>query len=214
MVEAAQKLGCTNIQEVRFLADEMKGGASGGTMASVFNIFESLSMSELMELLNPFYLNPRDASTRKPIMPHDNKALLVQSSDNTVMGYDSVTRSWTIPYVMQAIDTRLVNRSNALSGFQYGRTMVFSERMMVPNFFAALLGSVALSVFQLLVLVPFTRYFVKKVVPKPGQGPSQEMLDTGFFTARLWAKALNATTGEEVLVRGSVEARNGDPGYR
>lgn len=214
IVEEAQKRGCTNVQEVRFLADKMKGGASGGTMASVFNILESLSMSELLELLNPFYLNPRDPSTSKPEVPHDNKALIAQSSDNTVMGFDSVTRSWTIPYVMQAIDTRFVNRSNALSGYKYGRTFVFSERMIVPNFLVALAGSVAMSVFQLMVLVPFTRYFIKQVVPKPGQGPSQDMLDTGFFTAKLWAKARNATTGEDVLVRASVQAYNGDPGYR
>lgn len=214
IVEEAQRRGCTNIQEVRFLADKMKGGASGGTLASVFNIFESLSMKELLELLNPFYLNPREVSTNKVEAPHDNKALLAQSADCKFMGYDKVTGSWTMPYLMQAVDTRLVNRSNAVSGFKYGRTFVFSERMVVPNMIVALLGSVALSVFQLMVVLPFTRFFIKKVVPQPGQGPSQDMLDNGFFTAKLWAKALHPATGQEVLVQASVQAFNGDPGYR
>lgn len=55
---------------------------------------------------------------------------------------------------------------------------------------------------------------VKKVVPKPGQGPSQEMLDHGFFTARLWGKATNPATGKTILAQGSIQAYNGDPGYR
>lgn len=200
--------------EVRYLADKMRGGPSGGTLASIFNMFESVPLFELMKLLNPFYLNPRDATTKNPTIPHENKSLYSQSCDNTVMGYDSVTKTWTMPYIMQAVDTRLVNRSNALADYRYGRTVVFSERLIVPNFFAALFGSIAMTIGQALIFFAPTRYLIKKLSPKPGQGPSPWMLDNGYFTARLWGKAVHPTTGEEVLVQGNIKAYNGDPGYR
>jgi short subunit dehydrogenase-like uncharacterized protein len=214
VAEELQRQGCPQISEIRYLAGKAKGGGSGGTVASILNIFESLSLTELMKLLNPFYLNPRDPLTKQPEAPHNNRRLHAQSSDNLVMGYDSIAKKWTMPYIMQAIDTRLVNRSNALTNYSYGRNFVFSERMKVPGFLAALLGSVGLSLVQMLFFFPFTRYLLKGVLPKPGQGPSQDMLDNGYFTAEIWGKATNATTGEEHLVRGDVKAYNGDPGYR
>ena len=81
MVQEAQKRGFTNIKEVRYLAGKMKGGASGGTLASVFNIFESLPPSERLKLLNPFYLNPRDPTTKEPtVAAHKQHQATVLSS--------------------------------------------------------------------------------------------------------------------------------------
>jgi short subunit dehydrogenase-like uncharacterized protein len=214
IAEEAFSRGCMSMTEVRYLADDAQGSVSGGTLASTFNIFDSLPFTELYKLLNPFYLAPRDSETRLPTIPHTSRSLYSRSSDNSVMGYDSVTRRWTIPYIMQIVDTRLVNRSNALLNYRYGRNFVFSERMIVPNFLVALIGSVALSVLQGLLIFPPTRYLIKCVSPQPGQGPSQWMLDNGYFTAQLWGKAVHPETGKEVLVRGSVKAFNGDPGYR
>lgn len=34
--------------------------------------------------------------------------------------YDKLGRAWTMPFVMQAINTRVVRRSNALLGNAYG----------------------------------------------------------------------------------------------
>ena len=214
VVQEAQCRGFTNIKEVRYLADKMKASASGGTLATVFNIFDTTPMKDLKKLLNPFFINPRDPATKEPAVPHDSAALYAAARDNTVMGYDSVTKNWTIPYMMQSIDTRIINRSNALSDYSYGRNFVFSERLIVPSFITAFFGSAAMTFFQLLIFLPFTRYFLKMVLPKPGEGPSQDMLDTGFFTARIWGKAINPTTGEEALIQGTVAAYQGDPGYR
>lgn len=71
------------------------------------------------------------------------------------------------------IDTRIVNRSNAVSNFSYGKSFVYSERQLHRGLLPALLTTVALAMFQLLILVPVTRSLLKRVLPKPGQGPSQ-----------------------------------------
>lgn len=214
IAEEAFARGCTSISEIRFLADKAEGSASGGTLASIFHMFDTLSISQLLQLLNPFYLNPRNVVTQEPTVPHASRALYTQSCDNNVLDYDAVTRRWTMPYIMQFVDTRLINRSNALLNYRYGRTFVFTERMIVPNFFVALLGSLAMGVAQALIAFPISRFFIKRMVPQPGQGPSQRLLDHGFFTARLWGKAVHPDSGEEVLVQGSVRAYDGDPGYR
>ena len=215
IAEEAESRGCTNgLQEIRFLADKMDGGASGGTLASAMHIFETLSFSQFLQLTNPFYLNPLDYKTKALSLPHNNKAFYTQSCDNAVMGYDTITKRYTIPYMMQAIDLRLVNRSNALSNYRYEHNLVFTERMIVPNIFIAVFGSIALTIAQMLLIFPISRYLIKPFLPKPGEGPSQRLLDHGFFTAKLWGKGLNASTGEEIIVQGSIQAYHGDPGYR
>ncbi|KAJ1433775.1 Saccharopine dehydrogenase-domain-containing protein [Ochromonadaceae sp. CCMP2298] len=186
---------------VRFAADKSKGGVSGGTIASVFNILESLPLSELMKLANPFYLNPR------------NSQGAIDACDNMMPGYDDVAKKYTMPYFMQGIDLRLVNRSHALNGFKYGRDLVFSERMLLPNLPMAVIGSAVMALVQLMFLLPFTRFFLKKVLPSPGEGPDQDKLDNGFFTALLYAKGVNAA-GKTEVVSGTVRAFGGDPGYR
>jgi len=40
------------------------------------------------------------------------------------------------------------------------------------------------------------------------------VLDNGFFKMSLWATALDVSSGQESVLRGSIEAFQGDPGYR
>mmetsp|Transcript_9726 Transcript_9726/g.16065 ORF Transcript_9726/g.16065 Transcript_9726/m.16065 type:complete len:445 (-) Transcript_9726:771-2105(-) len=230
IVDEIQRRGLI-AQEVRFAAGPSKGGVSGGTLASVYNILESQPMGELMKLASPFYLNPRisPSSTSatginnnssgeegSPVdMPYEKGSkLYAAASDNMLPGYDDVAKKWTMPYFMQGIDLRLVNRSNAISGFSYGRSFLFTERMLVPNAAIAFIGSGVMLLVQLLLVVPFTRFFLKKLLPKPGEGPDQDTLDNGFFTAVMWGKAKNPTSGEVEVIKGTIEAYQGDPGYR
>jgi short subunit dehydrogenase-like uncharacterized protein len=61
----------------------------------------------------------------------------------------------------------------------------------------ALIGGVAL---------PFIRPLLEKRLPSPGEGPSKEVRDNGFFKTRLMA------LGDGQVVRGLVADRH-DPGY-
>ena len=51
--------------EIRVVASEMEGGASGGTLSSVMNLFGSSSLRELVQLLNPYFLCPRVEGKKK-----------------------------------------------------------------------------------------------------------------------------------------------------
>ena len=62
-------------------------------------------------------------------------------------------------------------------------------------------------------LHPFLRNIIKAFVPKQGEGPNQDMLDNGFMNIGFWGQGHNSE-GVEVIVKGGVIAKNGDPGYR
>ena len=196
--------------EVRFLADDMLGAASGGTIASVVNIFESYPTSKLVELANPFYLAPR-GEDYKPIQATDS-SIITAGSDNMVVGYDKILKRYTMPWIMQGIDTRVVNRSNALSGWAYGRNFLYSERMIAPSLFSAIISMILMPLGSALLFFPFTRNIVKKFLPKPGEGPNEEILKNGFFKIKLWGRGKNSD-GKEEIIQGGIVALNGDPGY-
>lgn len=196
--------------EVRFLCWDVKGGASGGTIASVMNLFDN-SLGALLEMANPFYLAPRDPITKQPIQPRDQK-IISAATDNLVLGYDTVFKTWTMPWLMQGIDTRIVNRSNAVQGWLYGREFLYSERMRAPNPLVALLFTLMLPFGSLLCYLPFTRNILKRFLPQPGEGPDEQAMATGFMKIKLWGRGRDSA-GKERVLRGGVTAVNGDPGY-
>jgi short subunit dehydrogenase-like uncharacterized protein len=198
-------------KEVNFVVTESKGSVSGGTLASMINVFASSSMKLLQELLNPFFLNPRD-STGAIVTPA-NPDVVSRSGDRALPVYDRVLRAWTMPHVMQAVDYRVVNRSNALLKWGYGKDFVFSEGLKTPNFIAAALGSVAFPVIGALMVFPPSRWIIQRLVPQPGEGPSAKMLEEGFFRVKMWAKGVDPATGEVSTLTGGIDAMKGDPGY-
>lgn len=216
-------LGCQMIAEemlkrglepnhVRLLLIKAKGQASGGTIASLLAIFE-FPLKILRQLTNPYFLNQRkpDGLLDEPTESNVRWA----ASDNAVVDYDRVQKSWTLPYLMQQIDTRIVNRSNSLLDFRYGRNFVFSERMMVPNLPIALVGSLLMPLLGSLFFFSFSRSILKIILPKAGTGPSKEVRENGFFKMALWGEGIS-TIGDSKpkIIKGGITAMNGDPGYK
>mmetsp|Transcript_3373 Transcript_3373/g.4650 ORF Transcript_3373/g.4650 Transcript_3373/m.4650 type:complete len:268 (+) Transcript_3373:446-1249(+) len=214
MVEQALRRPHMQVQEVRLNAGDGYGGVSGGTIASVLNMLETSSLSQLQALGDPYCLNPLDPATGRPLSPSLDPTLRARASDCSLPGYDPLARAYTAPYMMQGVDTRLVNRSNALQDWRYGRTMVFSERSLVSGPLMALMQALLTAWAGLLLVLPPSRALLKRLLPSPGQGPSQKVLDQGFFKMSLWAKVLDVSSGQESVLRGSIEALHGDPGYR
>lgn len=108
----------------------------------------------------------------------------------------------------------MVNRSNALQGFRYGRHFLFTERQRVGNPVLAVAGSFLLGLGSLLFIFAPTRYLLRLLLPRPGQGPSREERDSGFFSMGLWAEVVDESNGARSIVRGTVNAPHGDPGYK
>ncbi|MCZ6807839.1 MAG: saccharopine dehydrogenase NADP-binding domain-containing protein, partial [Deltaproteobacteria bacterium] len=185
--------------EVKMGAGEMSGRPSGGTLATMINMVNDIKENpNLRKVLgNPYALNPK--GVRGP-----------DKGDQTGIRFDKDFDMWTAPFVMAAINTRIVRRSHALMGLPWGEGFRYSEVMTMGKGArgfaraAAMAGGVV--GFFALVALPVTRPMIEKRLPAPGEGPDKEARENGFFKTRLIALG----NGHEV--RGIVEGFQ-DPGY-
>ncbi len=199
--EALENFGeyCTSIA-MRVKA--MKGGASGGTIASMMNVMEEVSANpELRSVLaNPYALAPEGMRTG-PKQPN----VVVPTNDAT-------SDSWVAPFVMASINTRVVQRSHALLGRPWGDDFLYDEAMMMgpgPLGIAkagALAGGLA-GFMGVSAIGPLRRLLNNHVLPKPGTGPTPEAQEAGFFDIRFFG-----TTAAGKTIRTKVTGDR-DPGY-
>lgn len=204
-------------KEVKTTLTKMQGGASGGTISSIATAVASSTLRDLRELMNPYYLLPR-SSTGQPMEP-SSKATSSAAADKMWFRYDPVIGQYCAPFFMQSIDTRVVNRSNAIGGadsenWKYGQDFIYSEDMASPNFIVALLTTLISHIGMLLMYGNLTRALLLAFLPKPGEGPSKKDREEGFFFFRSHGKGLDPKTGIVHSIVGRFNGPNGDGGYK
>jgi short subunit dehydrogenase-like uncharacterized protein len=183
---------------------ESKGGASGGTVASMLDIMDGVRRDRSLRrlLADPYALDP-EPGQGGPDGP-----------DRKGIHYEPRLRRWTAPFVMAAINTRIVRRSNAVAGYPYGRDFRYTEQMSLPAGLKGLAAATAVTggLGGLLVAmqVPALRRLIERRLPKPGEGPSEAQRAAGYFVVRLLAEP--GDDGPPLRLRGRVEDRR-DPGY-
>lgn len=209
-------LGCLMVAEalvergarptsVRLLAGESKGGVSGGTVASLMNVLdEAREDPEIRKVLGrPYGLDP-DPRFRGP-----------DGADQAGVRYDRDLELWTGPFVMAAINTRVVRRSHALRGRPYGEDFGYAEAMSTGRGARGLGRALALAGglggFLAAAQVKPLRALVERRLPRPGEGPDEASREAGFFVSRLVGHGVRPD-GETVTVRGEVRGTK-DPGY-
>jgi short subunit dehydrogenase-like uncharacterized protein len=145
---------------VRGRVRKMKGTFSGGTAASLkATMAAAAARPGVLELLrNPFSLTP---GFEGPRQPSGSKPMV-----------DEVLGRWVAPFVMAAINTRNVHRSNFLLGHAYGADFAYDE-MMVTG--AGEKGE------ALANAVAADKSLGSDDGPKPGEGPSREERESGFY---------------------------------
>ena len=92
-------------------------------------------------------------------------------------------------------------------GYPYGEDFEYSEWQLAPNALAAYLTSFSLGLLMLALYFPWTRQWLSRFLPAPGEGPSLEQRVNGHFELHF-----NALTrdGQKALCRVTGDA---DPGY-
>jgi len=154
-----------------------KGTFSGGTLASMTNmIVAGREDKNLVRLLaDPYALNPageRDGPDGR---------------DQSDVRYDELAGAWTAPFVMAGINTRVVRRSHALAGFPWGRDFTYREAMITgrgaPGWMRGTTLRLGLGALVVGIALSPTRALLQRfLLPSPGEGPSPEMQEAGFFT--------------------------------
>lgn len=188
-------------QQVKMRVKAMKGGASGGTIASMMGLIEAAKKDRKIakNLRNPYGLNPQDQMSG-PDRPD------LQSA-----AYDEEFEAWIAPFIMAAINTKIVRRSNALLGFPYGSEFRYDEAMLIGRGLSGRLkafgAAAGLAGFALGSAFDFTRGLLAKRLPKPGQGPSPEQRERGFFNLSFIGKTAD---GRRIKTKVTGDR---DPGY-
>jgi len=196
---AMQKYGRT-CPRVKLRVKAMRGGASGGTIASMLNVVKEASDDPELrrELANPYSLCP-DGYTPQLRQPNVSLA-----------EYDTDFKSWIAPFVMAAVNTRIVHRTNALSKQAYGADFRYDEAVLRGDGFkgraAATSMGAGLGAFMAAAAVPPTRWVLERFLPGPGEGPSPEEQRNGFFDIRIFGR----TEGHTLQVKVTGDR---DPGY-
>lgn len=192
--------------EIKHAFVAVKGGISGGTIASLIAIVEQAAEdSDLRKLLqNPYSLVPIPQPEEVP-------------ADQTWGVYDKDFGFWTVPFVMAAINTRIVYRSHALLGYPWGPSFRYHETQRhtsgASGRLTAQVYSAGLQVFTGLTAFGPTRKMLEKaVLPQPGEGPAKESRERGYFKSRLLGTVPSQDKEPEILVEGTVIGKK-DPGY-
>ena len=107
-------------ERVKLRINALRGGASGGTVASLLNVMKEVAADPSLRgiLSDPYALAPTEGDARPARQPN------VQLGE-----FDAEIKAWLAPFVMAAINTRIVHRSNLLSGFAYGQGFVYDEAL-------------------------------------------------------------------------------------
>ena len=152
-------------------------------------------------LADPYSLSPDRAAEPRP----------GDGPDSLHVRFDDIIGTWVGPFVMSTINTRAVRRSNALLGYAYGRDFRYDESVATGGGISGRLGATALAgsmaVGRGLLEFGPTRAIAEKLLPDPGEGPSDKTQEQGFFHI-----ILHARSPQRVLYRATVAAK-GDPGY-
>lgn len=198
--EAARADGST-LTGTTLVLVSARGGVSGGTVESMRVLVDEARSDPAQRALlaDPYALSPaRDAEPD-----------LGRESDVHVVG--RVDGRWTGLFVMAPYNARIVRRSNALQDWAYGRQFRYRE---VMSFGRGPLGpvlaagtSAGVAGLGVGMALPPTRALLDRVLPSPGEGPSERTRERGHFRTE--------TTGTSVdgaRYRTTV-AMKGDPGY-
>ena len=164
---------------------KMKGTFSGGTAASFAQTMARAAKEPdvINRLRDPFSLVPGFDGPRQP-------------SGSKVIFEDDLN-TWSAPFIMASINTKNVHRSNALLGHRYGEDFVYDEMFSTGP------GEQG---EQFANMIANDKSMAENP-PKPGEGPSKEERETGFYDAMF-----TGVTPDGTRLTAGVSGDK-DPGY-
>jgi short subunit dehydrogenase-like uncharacterized protein len=168
------------------------GRVNGGTLASLYHLLDS---GEMAVARNPFLLDPNPSS-------HTDLDR-ARNADPQGMHFDPELKVWVTPFLMGSVNTRVVRRTQALLGTSYGYQEYSKFKRASPARMLAIGGNI----FETLVAWRFTRGIIKRLLPQPGQGPSEKAMNEGFFECELVGRAKNGSQVRAIF-KGQGDAGN------
>jgi short subunit dehydrogenase-like uncharacterized protein len=177
----------------------ISGGFNGGTIATMLNKFET---GEYKKMGDPkLLLTEDDQNIHSP-------------NDTHYFGYDKKIARWSSPFIMGAINSKVVYKSASIMrhyGKPYANSISYSEHSSLGKWYNPLPF-----IFVSIILISITlfgpqkwfRLFLKMIMPKPGEGPSEEQIEKGYFIMNAFAQDHSGNKGQLKM------SYPGDPGNK
>ena len=175
-----------------------KGGVSGGTIESAFNMKNYKSNYKIG---HPFLLNSKEFIKNN----YNSK-----SKDKFSIKYIKDIKKYSAPFVMAIANTRVVRRTAELkqnNQTSYGPNFSYNEYMKTGSYLSALMITLGLGVLGLMIVSPISNLF-RKLFTKPGNGPDKKTRDEGWFESIFVVKTETDNKYKFRLFG------DGDPGYK
>ena len=207
----AKQDGAGDLGDTNFVLRGFSGGVSGGTIASMIEVFRAAS---------------GDPDTRKlledPYTLSGDRGAEPEFGDQPDVGRrrgseiaPELAGVWAAGFVMAMYNTRIVRRSNALLDYAYGRRFRYAEYMSVgPSVLAPVTAAVttAATAASAALGSRFFRFLprtlVERIAPKPGTGPSEQVRENGWYRVETYT---TTSTGARYV---ATMSQSGDPGYK
>ena len=180
--EAGGEMGDTTL-----VVKALRGGLSGGTLASLKGQIDEIRRNSVARkaMFDPNALAPG----REPAGERDQRWVARDPR-----------HGWIGPVVMATYNTRVVRRSAVL--LDYGPRFRYRETSAYGNPVTALVVTSSLGALVGGLAFPPTRKLLDRVLPGPGEGPSEKSRASGYFKMEVHGAGWRATV-----------AAKGDPGY-
>lgn len=166
---------------------EARGGISGGTVDSVRAELDAGPDRDPYSLSPDRSADPSGKGERDPLWPVR----------------DPIFDRWLAPNPFGPHDSRIVRRTNALLGHAYGPGFRYSEHLLTP---AGPVGAAAVTVglgaFAAGLRFAPSRALLDRMLPKPGDGPSERTRAKGSYRFEVRSGNWRATLAADL-----------DPGY-
>ena len=166
-----------NAKQIKYRTRGFSGGASGGTVDSLMSMMEQAKKdSSILKIIaNPYALNDKEKGLDGP--------------DKMSPYFDEDFDAWVGPFIMAGINTRVVRRTNELLNNIYGNDFEYNEGSITGKGPKGLIGATTSGMVTggMAGMAAFspTRSILKSFLPKPGEGPSEETMENGFFEIEL-----------------------------
>jgi short subunit dehydrogenase-like uncharacterized protein len=205
LYETVQADGGGELKDTTLVVTRLRGGFSGGTLASITGQADEVRGDPALrrKAADPYALSPDRQA--EPDLGRQRDLMKVR--------HDADLGMWTGPFLMASINTRVVRRSNSLLDWAYGRQFRYREVSGYgpgrAGFMRATTVTSALGALAAGLAYPRTRrLLVGRVLPGPGQGPSEKTRRGGRFRMEIYTR-----TSAGRRYRATVAAQ-GDPGYQ
>ncbi|MEO0418767.1 MAG: saccharopine dehydrogenase NADP-binding domain-containing protein [Pseudomonadota bacterium] len=174
--------------KIRGRVRAMAGTFSGGTAASLTATMKAAAKkpSLINVLRNPFALAEGFEGPSQPT--------------GMVPMYEKDLDKWAAPFVMAPINTKNVHRTNFLLGHPYGEDFQYDEMMLTSP------GDAGKKMAEAAAEMMKNPFGAKP--PKPGEGPSKEERENGFYDVLFVAENPDGGEALHFGVKGKY-----DPGY-